>query len=448
MQALFWSIFEIASNTIDVLLILYLLNSKLHRGWMDWKKDAVFVVLTTALLTYVNSIGMPFAMSLLLLLAVEETYALHLKPGSLFHRILWPLAAHIVFIGGNLLIILLLIYAPGYHLEDIGGQTVTRVLVVVLYALLTGLAIFMLSRVKANEREAPRWLQTSMIAMGSVSVAFAGYSYDFIVINALENPEDATILLKCALLFFLLSACYLLLFDQVSGWMTRAFEAERERAQVIEQQRSLDNLSAGYASIRAFRHDMNSQLSILSQYAVNEQFDLLTDHLQQMNGEFVPLRNITFCGHLMLDALLTAKKQQAQDNTVIMDLKISIPQTLPLRDIDLCSMVGNLLDNALEAVSALPLQKRTVHVDIHTHNQMLIIIVENSSTGLYLRSPKGILLTTKTDDPDLHGVGLRHVQKLVRKLDGNVVIEAEESTFLVHVRIPLLMEPDGQTAQR
>ena len=437
MPSLFWSIFEVASNAIDVTLIVYLLNGKLHRGWKDWNKDALFIIFTTALLTHVNNIGMPFAQSLLLLLVVEEAYALCFKPGSLFHRLLWPLAAHIVFIGGNLLVILLLIYAPGYHLADIGGQTGTRIMVVVLYALLTGLAISLLSRVKASDREAPRWLQAGMVAMGSVSVAYAGYSYDYVIINAFENPDEATLLFQFAFLYFLLSACCLLLFDQVSSWMVRAFDAEVEQAQAIEQQRSLENLSASYANLRAFRHDMNSQLSILLQYATNGQIDQLLLHLQELNGDFVPLRNVAFSGHFLLDALLTTKRHQAEENNVNLQIDLSVPKTLSIRDVDFCSTISNLLDNALEAVSALPPEERSILLAIHVRNQSLVILVENGTKGAYRRRADGVFLTTKANDPEYHGIGLRRVHSLVESMGGNVAVEAKANLFSVYIILPL-----------
>ena len=151
-------------------------------------------------------------------------------------------------------------------------------------------------------------------------------------------------------------------------------------------------------------------------------------YLQNLLTELQLPENTVATGLTALDALLNFKLACAQQAAIRIEKQFIVPTRLQtISDNDLCAALGNLLDNAIRAASELPSDQRWLQLAITYHQQVLTIRVTNPYQGS-LRQRGSRLLTTK-DDPQQHGIGLRSVERIAHKYDGDFQTHHEQQIF-------------------
>ena len=111
-----------------------------------------------------------------------------------------------------------------------------------------------------------------------------------------------------------------------------------------------------------------------------------------------------------------------------MECRIEVPPELFVEGTDLCIILGNLLDNALEAVGNLPVERRLVKLVVRLEKGTLHIMVENPYAGEIMENADGTIKSSKGQG-DLHGYGLISVRKTAEKYNGDLVIRHGEGVF-------------------
>lgn len=143
-----------------------------------------------------------------------------------------------------------------------------------------------------------------------------------------------------------------------------------------------------------------------------------------------PVREISqtvWTGDKALDYLISSKMALAEQRKVKTKANIEYPHNTNIRSVDLTTILGNLLDNALEAAEAAPGELRFLNLTIRRINAMLIIKVENG----YGNAPtenSGELETTK-EDKAAHGWGLKSVQTAAERYDGTITTDYKDGVF-------------------
>ena len=171
---------------------------------------------------------------------------------------------------------------------------------------------------------------------------------------------------------------------------------------------------------RNARHDMKQQLIYLK-------------HLKKML-EIPTMSNlgISRTDNIVVDALINAKFSLAQQFAIDFNIDIHIPIELPFSNADLSILLGNILDNAIEASSRLPESRRKIKIYICYDKNVLIITIINNYLGHLIRDSNGKLVSTKKDYQN-HGIGLKSVEKIADKYHGSVVIETENDLFTIKI---------------
>ena len=185
---------------------------------------------------------------------------------------------------------------------------------------------------------------------------------------------------------------------------------------------------------RRLRHDMKNHIIAL-RAMVNEP-DKLNEYLNDMYRDLDSSMYGIRTGNNLLDALLEQKYQYALSKKVKVTYNIDFSNVGFLRDFDLNTIVGNAMDNAIEAAAEVPdEEKRTVVFKSAWKADMLILKFENH----YFHEPEirdGIFVTRKEDN-DLHGYGLKNIRKTAERYDGNVVQEVlSDKLFRLVILLP------------
>ena len=215
--------------------------------------------------------------------------------------------------------------------------------------------------------------------------------------------------------------------------VNRQYEMEKELATLKSQQaelleRDYTTLNHAYAVNAKLFHDFHNHMGVLRQLLTHKKAQEAMQYLDELQTPIREMTNTVWTGDETIDYLINSKAMSAQENKIEFQAQAEFPRHTSLRSADLCAVLGNLLDNALEAARQIPEPKqRFIHLTIRRINQMLVIKVENSFVTAPIEAD-GALKTSKDRD-GLHGWGLKSAQTAAEKYDGMVQTSYSENTF-------------------
>ena len=206
--------------------------------------------------------------------------------------------------------------------------------------------------------------------------------------------------------------------------INRQYEVEKELAKLQSEQAEL--LERDYTAInRAYQvnarlfHDFHNHIGVLRQFLTHEKYG---DAVRYLDALQAPVQNLTatvWTGDETADYLINSKVSAADSSGIQFQIQVEFPRRTNIRSVDLCAILGNLLDNAIDAARQVPERsERTVSLTIRRIHQMLVIKVENSFSAAPVQE-NGELKTTKNEG-GLHGWGLKSAQTAAEKYDGMV----------------------------
>ena len=206
--------------------------------------------------------------------------------------------------------------------------------------------------------------------------------------------------------------------------INRQYEVEKELAKLRSEQaelleRDYTNLNRAYQVNARLFHDLHNHIGVLRQFLTHEKYGEAVRYLDELQA---PVQNLTatvWTGDETADYLINSKAAAAEADGIRFHVQVEFPRRTNIRSVDLCAILGNLLDNAIEAARQVPDPSgRTVALTIRRIHQMLVIKVENSFSSVPIQK-NGELKTTKTGG-GLHGWGLKSAQTAAEKYDGMV----------------------------
>ena len=180
--------------------------------------------------------------------------------------------------------------------------------------------------------------------------------------------------------------------------------------------------------VKSIRHDMKFHLTSLKGYVADNK--KANDYLASLLGDIGESEVYSDTGNIAFDSIINFKLKNAKDNNIKLDIRLLIPSALNIEVADIVTIVGNLLDNALEAVAKV--EDKTIKVDIEYNRESLFIQIDNTFDGvvIYGQEKDGEeknIITQKEGSE--HGHGLKNIQKSIEKYNGHVDITHEGNIF-------------------
>ena len=218
------------------------------------------------------------------------------------------------------------------------------------------------------------------------------------------------------------------LYDRVS-----VMHIERTEKLLLEQQNKyydeqFKSMNSSIKATRAIRHDLNNHIAIVSSLIEQGTSQEALQYLKDIKGSYNRNGNYVQTGNIAIDSVLNFKLQEADGQNVDVSFDISIPDTVEIPAFDIVTVLGNLLDNALDATCKLE-DNRKIDLQMKYDKGRFLFKIENTYNGQVLKQD-GIILTTKHNSSN-HGIGLENVRKIVDKYEGMMDIEHDENKFSV-----------------
>lgn len=213
-----------------------------------------------------------------------------------------------------------------------------------------------------------------------------------------------------------------MLFDRLVRRKVASFENEILQKYYAE----VENM---YTKMRGWRHDYRHHIQAMKVHAANGELASIVSYLDMLDEDLTNVETVVRTGNRMADAILNSKLSLAAEREITVRTDTNIPVALSMSELDLCIVIGNLMDNAMEACMELPAEKRLIRLYMEMKGNYLYLALTNTAGGRKKQSFK----TTRGSG---HGLGLSRVDAIVKKYGGYVTRASEDEAFSTEVLLP------------
>ena len=209
------------------------------------------------------------------------------------------------------------------------------------------------------------------------------------------------------------------------------FRTEQFRSRLMEH--SYGEIRDIYMDVRGWRHDYHNHMQVMKAKLSLGDLDGMGVYLDQLERELNRVDTLVKSGNLMTDAILNSKLTLARRNNIQVNCKAKLPERLPMEDVDLCVILGNLLDNAIEACQKLEEDSRTLRLYMAVNKGQFYLSLQNSAP----QEPDFDARHYITSKRGNHGLGMKRVKAAVDKYQGYLNLANEPGIFAAEVTMPL-----------
>lgn len=188
-----------------------------------------------------------------------------------------------------------------------------------------------------------------------------------------------------------------------------------------------------YRQMRGWRHDYRNHIQMMKSLAAAGDLEAVKKYLDGLDEDLSTVDTVIKTGNKMTDAILNSKISLAKSKHITVVADAHVPVALTTSELDLCIIIGNLFDNAIEASMALPEEERLIRVYMDMKNTQLYMCFTNFTAGKKLHKENGLFRTTKGSG---HGFGLVRIDTIVERNGGYLNRNSEDGAFTTEVLLP------------
>ncbi len=200
---------------------------------------------------------------------------------------------------------------------------------------------------------------------------------------------------------------------------------KQDQAEILE--RDYQALRRTYADNARLYHDLHNHIEAIYQCLTRGDIGEAVQYCGELRTPVREISQTVWTGDKAIDYLISSKMALAGQEHIQTKVNVEYPRNTNIRSVDLTTILGNLLDNALEAAKTAPDKVRFLNLTIRRINAMLIIKVENGY-GEVPKQKNGNLITSKADKA-AHGWGLQSIQTVADRYDGVITTDYENGVF-------------------
>ena len=201
--------------------------------------------------------------------------------------------------------------------------------------------------------------------------------------------------------------------------------------QTEQSEKHLGEVRSIHKDMRGYKHDFHHHLQTLKGQLEAGEVDRALAYIEQLDNQLMNVDNLLKTGNVSLDAILSAKIAQAKVDSITVTVKANVPDSLTISDVELSIIIGNLLDNAIEACRSVE-SNRFIRIYISMKGKMLYFSMLNSSGEK--KKKTGSLFATQKEG--VHGFGLRRAEAILEEHGGWVKYNSEDGAFTSEFLVP------------
>ena len=270
-----------------------------------------------------------------------------------------------------------------------------------------------------NKLPVAYWVSLLIMPISSLFMLVVIFQSDGLAVYQISLSVIAVLIINFTVFF---------LFDNLA----RLYQETQEKTFVEQQNRYYENqleiINASLKTSSILRHDMKNHLQAIFTDIKSGNIKEAQQHISDITNAYDAGNGIIRTGYPAIDSIVNFKLQTAKQNGIKVNVNSTLPQGLNISSFDLTVIFGNLIDNALQAVSLVP-ENGFIDLTIHYSKGMVLIKIVNTFVN-EIKKFGDIIITSKKDKEN-HGYGLASVKETVEKYNGTIEITPDDSIFTV-----------------
>lgn len=314
-----------------------------------------------------------------------------------------------------------------FELSGVTGSEVELVTLIVLVRLSGFVLAYVSSRYNKGIKKE---YSIPLIYYLAFTIVLLGTLYMFVALLENENITIQQILLNAIIL---IAVNVTIVFVDERVYSSIILENEKKLLQQENNAyvKQMQLISESIESTRIMKHDFKNHLIVLKDISSRNNSEEFEEYVCKLIGN-IEGDIISNSNNLVIDSIINFKISNVYNEQIVFTLDVSVPNVLNVAGHDLTVILGNLLDNAIEA--SMKTVEKIIEISISTQKENLVIIIKNSYNGELLLLG-GEFKTSKSSE-QYHGLGITSIKKTVLQCGGEVEIEYTEEKFIVSVVLP------------
>ena len=260
-----------------------------------------------------------------------------------------------------------------------------------------------------------------------------GTVFIFTNANNISNNIDNIILFFFGIMLFIAIFTITLIF-KIEKKSKEEMETKLKLQQIELELKLNDDMISIVDKLRKLRHDMNNHIGLIKNLVHTEKYEVLKEYIDQIYEDVEVANELVITENKTLSVLLNAKKSKAKEKNIDFQSIITL-QDLQMQNKDICALLGNILDNAIEASEKVD-NNKYIQLSIQKTTVGCVISCENS-LGVKPVMRKGKFITSK-ENALIHGIGTENIKDIVAKYKGEVTFDYDDEMFHVRIVLPVL----------
>lgn len=262
------------------------------------------------------------------------------------------------------------------------------------------------------------------MAVGSIIIAYTIFKLNV----DKTSPQNVLVFSSIIILLFLNIAIFQLYVDIAKQYKANIQSFYYE--QLIERyKKESERVEKEYEIIKQIRHDTKSQISYLKYLLKEREYDECIEYLNKISDAKDKYNSQKFCGNRIFNAMLNSVVDNILNKNIDMKYDLNIPSKIFVESVHLCAVLGNILDNAVEALEKVKDEPRKLYVYSKYCKGVLVIKVKNNYKQPVVTKNKKFISNKKKTE--LHGMGIESIKRIVNIYNGTVDIDYENNMFSV-----------------
>lgn len=432
---------KVAVIFLDSLIVIAFLNSLMENKKLGINIKTIniiffiifFIYLSEKILfknvTRISEIGVVFCLSFI--------YLLFFKNGKLVEKIFWIIFMQAILIATSFISIggIAIIYHKSF--SEIFFATGIRIPFSILFSkFFQGVIFYYLIKKNFSFK-----YSTSIIF--SFICGFTIVMTSLIIFISLKELESSKMLdiqnfiIMLILLTTVIFEVYVL--DIFSSQVENMLVSEMKVKELDSVKRHGEELYTIFEKIKGWQHDWNNHLAVIKFLIDEKEYLELEKYIERVSSEIYNLKketSIIKTKNVVLDAIINSKIVLAKNLDIDINVNINLPDKIPFTNLELCVLLGNLLDNSIEANLG-ENKNKWINVKIDVLKDNLSLSIDNSINNIIINQ-NGKYLTSKGKSD--HGRGLIQIDNIVNKYNGNIIRKSEGKIFTTKILIPITID--------
>ncbi|OIJ12878.1 hypothetical protein BKP35_09940 [Anaerobacillus arseniciselenatis] len=216
--------------------------------------------------------------------------------------------------------------------------------------------------------------------------------------------------------------------------LSKVYKKEEERKIAASESTHVDEFRSLVASVRSDRHDLNNHLTVISGLMKINNFDSANSYINEMIGEIRINNKALTIENPVLASMLYSKMDKYHREKIPFNMSIESEEIVKiLPSTDLIRLISNLLDNAYEATMELPIEARTIQLNIQSGKEIKLIVQNSANQNEISDEHFESGFSTKEEN---RGYGLSIIREITEKYKGTMTIDTRDNLVIFEISLP------------